>query len=114
MGGQTALNTALALARDGTLDKFGVKLIGADAEAIDKAEDRLKFRDAMDRIGLESARSSIAHSLEEALAALEFTGLPAIIRPSFTLGGTGGGVAYNKEDFRSEEHTSELQSLMRT
>src|SRR3546814_10423013 len=105
MGGQTALNTALALARDGTLDKFGVKLIGADAEAIDKAEDRLKFRDAMDRIGLESARSSIAHSLEEALAALEFTGLPAIIRPSFTLGGTGGGV-------RSEEHTSELQSLM--
>src|SRR3546814_494618 len=99
MGGPTALNTALALARDGTLDKFGVKLIGADAEAIDKAEDRLKFRDAMDRIGLESARSSIAHSLEEALAALEFTGLPAIIRPSFTLGGTGGGVAYNKEDF---------------
>src|SRR3546814_7372090 len=89
MGGQTALNTALALARDGTLDKFGVKLIGADAEAIDKAEDRLKFRDAMDRIGLESARSSIAHSLEEALAALEFTGL------------------------RSEEHTSELQSLIR-
>src|SRR3546814_9783024 len=66
MGGQTALNTAPALARDGTLDKFGVKLIGADAEAIDKAEDRLKFRDAMDRIGLESARSRIAHSLEEA------------------------------------------------
>src|SRR3546814_652895 len=92
MGGQTALNTALALARDGTLDKFGVKLIGADAEAIDKAEDRLKFRDAMDRIGLESARSSIAHSLEEALAALEFTGLPAIIRPSFTLVGTGGAI----------------------
>ncbi len=99
MGGQTALNTALALAKDGTLDKYGVKLIGADAEAIDKAEDRLKFRDAMSKIGLESARSRIAHTLEEGLAALEYTGLPAIIRPSFTLGGTGGGVAYNKEDF---------------
>jgi len=99
MGGQTALNTALALFNDGTLEKFGVQMIGADAAAIDKAEDRLKFRDAMDRIGLESARSRIAHSLEEALEALEFTGLPAIIRPSFTLGGTGGGVAYNREEF---------------
>ncbi|MCA3254913.1 MAG: carbamoyl-phosphate synthase large subunit, partial [Alphaproteobacteria bacterium] len=99
MGGQTALNTALALFRDGTLDKFGVKMIGADAEAIDKAEDRLKFRNAMDKIGLESARSGIAHSLEEALAVLERTGLPSIIRPSFTLGGTGGGVAYNREEF---------------
>ncbi|HZV19688.1 MAG TPA: carbamoyl-phosphate synthase large subunit [Sphingobium sp.] len=99
MGGQTALNTALALFNDGTLEKFGVQMIGADAEAIDKAEDRLKFRDAMDRIGLESARSRIAHSLEDAMAALEFTGLPAIIRPSFTLGGTGGGVAYNREEF---------------
>jgi len=99
MGGQTALNTALALARDGTLEKFGVELIGADAEAIDKAEDRQKFRDAMDKIGLESARSRIAHSLEEALEALEYVGLPAIIRPSFTLGGTGGGVAYNKDEF---------------
>jgi carbamoyl-phosphate synthase large subunit len=100
MGGQTALNTALALFNDGTLEKYGVKMIGADAEAIDKAEDRLKFRDAMDKIGLESARSRIAHTMEEAMEALEFTGLPSIIRPSFTLGGTGGGVAYNKEEFK--------------
>ena len=99
MGGQTALNTALALWNDGTLEKFGCQMIGADAEAIDKAEDRLKFRDAMDKIGLESARSRIAHTIEEALEALEFTGLPAIIRPSFTMGGTGGGVAYNREEF---------------
>ncbi|MBU6167161.1 MAG: carbamoyl-phosphate synthase large subunit [Alphaproteobacteria bacterium] len=99
MGGQTALNTALALARDGTLEKYGVQLIGADAEAIDKAEDRLKFRDAMDRIGLESPKSRIAHSIEEALAALEEVGLPSIIRPSFTMGGTGGGIAYNREEF---------------
>ncbi|WP_017668459.1 carbamoyl-phosphate synthase large subunit [Sandarakinorhabdus sp. AAP62] len=99
MGGQTALNTALALHRDGTLEKYGVQLIGADAEAIDKAEDRLKFRDAMDKIGLESPRSRIAHSIEEALSALEFVGLPAIIRPSFTMGGTGGGIAYNREEF---------------
>ncbi|WEK00715.1 MAG: carbamoyl-phosphate synthase large subunit [Candidatus Sphingomonas phytovorans] len=99
MGGQTALNTALALFNDGTLAKFGVQMIGADAEAIDKAEDRLKFRDAMDKIGLESARSAIAHTLEEALAGLETTGLPAIIRPSFTMGGSGGGIAYNREEF---------------
>ncbi|QKS00735.1 carbamoyl-phosphate synthase large subunit [Sphingomonas sp. CL5.1] len=99
MGGQTALNTALALFRDGTLEKFGVTMIGADAEAIDKAEDRLKFRDAMDKIGLESARSAIAHTEAEALAGLDKVGLPAIIRPSFTLGGTGGGVAYNREEF---------------
>jgi carbamoyl-phosphate synthase large subunit len=99
MGGQTALNTALALARDGTLEKYGVQLIGADAEAIDKAEDRLKFRDAMDKIGLESPKSRIAHSIEEALAALEEVGLPSIIRPSFTMGGTGGGIAYNREEF---------------
>lgn len=99
MGGQTALNTALALFRDGTLDKFGVQMIGADAEAIDKAEDRLKFRDAMDRIGLESARSHIAHSEAEALEGLDKVGLPAIIRPSFTLGGTGGGIAYNRQEF---------------
>ena len=99
MGGQTALNTALALFRDGTLEKFGVKMIGADAEAIDKAEDRQKFRLAMDKIGLESARSAIAHSLEEAFTGLDKVGLPAIIRPSFTLGGTGGGVAYNREEF---------------
>ena len=99
MGGQTALNTALALFKDGTLEKYGVKMIGADAEAIEKAEDRLKFREAMDRIGLESPRSAIAHSVDEALAALDAVGLPAIIRPSFTLGGTGGGIAYNREEF---------------
>jgi carbamoyl-phosphate synthase large subunit len=99
MGGQTALNTALALFHDGTLEKFGVTMIGADAEAIDKAEDRQKFRVAMDKIGLESARSAIAHSVEEALAGLEKTGLPSIIRPSFTLGGTGGGIAYNRDEF---------------
>ncbi|MDP3675816.1 MAG: carbamoyl-phosphate synthase large subunit [Novosphingobium sp.] len=99
MGGQTALNTALALFNDGTLAKYGCIMIGADAEAIDKAEDRQKFRQAMDRIGLESARSGIAHSEAEALAVLERTGLPAVIRPSFTLGGTGGGIAYNREEF---------------
>ena len=99
MGGQTALNTALALANDGTLEKFGVQMIGADAEAIDKAEDRQKFKVAMEKIGLESARSHIAHTEAEALAGLEHVGLPAIIRPSFTLGGTGGGVAYNRAEF---------------
>ena len=101
MGGQTALNTALALFNDGTLAKYGCIMIGADAEAIDKAEDRMKFRDAMDKIGLESARSGIAHSVDEAFAVLERTGLPSIIRPSFTLGGTGGGVAYNKAEFEA-------------
>jgi carbamoyl-phosphate synthase large subunit len=99
MGGQTALNTALALFKDGTLDKYNVKMIGADAEAIEKAEDRLKFRQAMDRIGLESPRSAIAHNVDDAMTALETVGLPAIIRPSFTLGGTGGGIAYNREEF---------------
>jgi carbamoyl-phosphate synthase large subunit len=99
MGGQTALNTALDLYKDGTLDRLGIELIGANAQAIEMAEDRLKFREAMDRIGLESPRSAIAHSLEEALAALEHVGLPAIIRPSFTLGGTGGGIAYNRDEF---------------
>jgi carbamoyl-phosphate synthase large subunit len=99
MGGQTALNTALALFKDGTLDRYGVSMIGADAAAIEKAEDRLQFREAMSRIGLESPRSQIAHSLEEAMAALDQVGLPAIIRPSFTLGGTGGGIAYNREEF---------------
>ncbi|MBD3773277.1 MAG: carbamoyl-phosphate synthase large subunit [Rhodobacteraceae bacterium] len=101
MGGQTALNTALALAEDGTLDKFGVQMIGANADAIDKAEDRMRFREAMDKIGLESARSGIAHTVDEAFAVLEKTGLPAIIRPSFTLGGTGGGVAYNRAEFEA-------------
>ncbi|MGI8611117.1 MAG: carbamoyl-phosphate synthase large subunit [Sphingomicrobium sp.] len=101
MGGQTALNTALALAKDGTLERLGVELIGANAAAIEMAEDRLKFREAMDRIGLESPRSMIAHSIEGAVAALESVGLPAIIRPSFTLGGTGGGIAYNREEFEA-------------
>ena len=99
MGGQTALNTALALDRDGTLAKYGVELIGADAVAIDKAEDRLQFRDAMSKLGLESPRSQIAHTLEEAFEALELVGLPTIIRPSFTMGGTGGGIAYNRDEF---------------
>jgi carbamoyl-phosphate synthase large subunit len=99
MGGQTALNTALSLFNDGTLEKFGVQMIGADADAIDKAEDRQRFRLAMDKIGLESARSGVAHTVEEAYAVLERTGLPSIIRPSFTLGGTGGGIAYNKAEF---------------
>ena len=99
MGGQTALNVALALFNDGTLAKYGVEMIGADAEAIDKAEDRIKFRDAMTKIGLESARSGIAHSLDEALEVLECTGLPSIIRPSFTMGGTGGGIGYNRDEF---------------
>src|SRR6266404_7543936 len=101
MGGQTALNTALALFKDGTLDRLGIELIGANAEAIEMAEDRLKFREAMDRIGLESPRSAIAHSLDGALQALETIGLPAIIRPSFTLGGTGGGIAYNRDEFEA-------------
>jgi carbamoyl-phosphate synthase large subunit len=99
MGGQTALNTTLALWKDGTLEQYGVQMIGADAEAIEKAEDRLKFRDAMSKIGLESPRSAIAHSLDDAVRALDLVGLPAIVRPSFTLGGTGGGIAYNREEF---------------
>ena len=101
MGGQTALNCALALDADGTLEKYGVEMIGAKADAIDKAENRNRFREAMDAIGLESARSGTAHSVEEANAVLERTGLPAIIRPSFTLGGTGGGIAYNKAEFEA-------------
>jgi carbamoyl-phosphate synthase large subunit len=99
MGGQTALNTALALHKDGTLDRLGIELIGANAQAIEKAEDREKFRDAMDRIGLESPRSAIVHTMEEAAAALDTVGLPAVIRPSFTLGGTGGGIAYNRDEY---------------
>ncbi|HVQ13315.1 MAG TPA: carbamoyl-phosphate synthase large subunit, partial [Vicinamibacterales bacterium] len=117
MGGQTALNTALSLARDGVLEKFGVEMIGAKAEAIDKAEDRKLFREAMDRIGLESPRAAIASSpairdaqghivgydratgFIEAMRSLDKVGLPAIIRPAFTLGGTGGGVAYNRDEF---------------
>ena len=100
MGGQTALNTALALDKDGTLDRLGIELIGAKAEVIDRAEDRLKFKNCMNELGLESPRSAIAHSMEEALEALEFVKLPAIMRPSFTMGGTGGGIAYNKDEFK--------------
>lgn len=99
MGGQTALNCALKLDEMGVLEKFGVEMIGAKADAIDKAENRQRFREAMDKIGLESARSGIANTVEQAHAVLETTGLPAIIRPSFTLGGTGGGIAYNKAEF---------------
>ncbi|MFZ4406975.1 MAG: carbamoyl-phosphate synthase large subunit [Paracraurococcus sp.] len=99
MGGQTALNTSLKLAEAGVLAKYGCELIGAKAEVIDKAEDRLKFRDAMTKIGIESPRSAIAHTMEEARAALDLVKLPCVIRPSFTLGGTGGGIAYNKEEF---------------
>ncbi|MEQ8823763.1 MAG: carbamoyl-phosphate synthase large subunit [Filomicrobium sp.] len=99
MGGQTALNTALALDKQGILKEHGVELIGAKGEAIDKAEDRLLFREAMHKIGLETPRSRLAHNREEAAEALDFIGLPTIIRPSFTLGGTGGGIAYNREEF---------------
>ena len=99
MGGQTALNCALDLARHGVLDKYGVEMIGARKEAIDKAEDREKFKAAMAKIGLASARSAIAHSLEEALQVQAMVGFPTVIRPSFTLGGAGGGIAYNKEEF---------------
>jgi carbamoyl-phosphate synthase large subunit len=99
MGGQTALNCALDLWHNGVLDKYKVELIGATPEAIDKAEDRLKFKDAMTKIGLGSARSGIAHSMDEAWAVQKTLGFPTVIRPSFTLGGTGGGIAYNSEEF---------------
>src|SRR5437899_1369373 len=99
MGGQTALNCALSLRRQGTLAKFDVEMIGATAEAIDKAEDRGRFREAMTRIGLETPRSIQTKNLPDALRALDDIGLPAIIRPSFTMGGTGGGIAYTKAEF---------------
>ncbi|HQR02933.1 MAG: carbamoyl-phosphate synthase large subunit [Proteobacteria bacterium] len=99
MGGQTALNCALDLARHGVLEKHGVEMVGASKEAIDKAEDREKFKKAMTRIGLGSARSGIAHSMEEAQQVQGAIGFPAIIRPSFTMGGSGGGIAYNQEEF---------------
>ncbi|MBD9401879.1 carbamoyl-phosphate synthase large subunit [Comamonas sp. CMM02] len=101
MGGQTALNCALDLWKHGVLDKYKVELIGAKPEAIDKAEDRLKFKDAMTKIGLGSARSGIAHSMDEAWAVQKEMGFPTVIRPSFTLGGTGGGIAYNPEEFET-------------
>ncbi len=99
MGGQTALNCALDLAREGVLEKFGVEMIGASRAAIDKAEDREKFKKAMERIGLACPRSLLAHSLEEALQVQAGIGFPVVIRPSFTLGGSGGGIAYNREEF---------------
>ncbi|HWN30323.1 MAG TPA: carbamoyl phosphate synthase large subunit, partial [Burkholderiales bacterium] len=99
MGGQTALNCALDLARHGVLEKYCVEMIGASREAIDKAEDREKFKLAMTKIGLVSPRSAIAHSVEEALQVQAMVGFPTVIRPSFTLGGTGGGIAYNREEF---------------
>ena len=99
MGGQTALNCALDLAKHGVLEKYGVEMIGATKEAIDKAEDREKFKHAMTKIGLASARSNIAHSMEEALQVQAGIGFPAIIRPSFTMGGSGGGIAYNRDEF---------------
>jgi carbamoyl-phosphate synthase large subunit len=99
MGGQTALNCALSLRKMGVLEKYGIELIGATAEAIDKAEDRERFREAMTKIGLETPRSHQIKTLAQALTALDDIGLPAIIRPSFTLGGTGGGIAYNKAEF---------------
>ena len=99
MGGQTGLNTVMALEADGTLAEFNVELIGATSAAIAKAEDRLQFRQAMESIGLECPRSRVVHNMEEALAALDCTGLPSIIRPSFTLAGTGGGIAYNRQEF---------------
>ena len=101
MGGQTALNAALALDADGTLERLGIEMIGADADAIDKAENRERFKQCIEEIGLESPRSKVVHNLEDGQAYLEEIGLPAIIRPSFTMGGTGGGVAYNKKQFNA-------------
>jgi len=101
MGGQTALNTALALFKDGTLERLGVEMIGAKPEAIEKAEDRELFKEAMERIGLAMPKARFAHSMEECFAAVEEIGFPAIIRPSFTMGGSGGGIAYNLEEFET-------------
>ena len=99
MGGQTGLNCALDLAKHGVLEKYGVELIGASREAIDKAEDREKFKQAMKSIGLDCPRSMLSHSMEEALQVQAAIGYPVVIRPSFTLGGSGGGIAYNREEF---------------
>lgn len=99
MGGQTALNLAMDLDREGVLKKYNVELIGASPDAIDKAEDRQRFKEAMEKIGLESARSGIAYDMQQALAVQAKVGFPAVIRPSFTLGGSGGGIAYNMPEF---------------
>ncbi|MGH8807698.1 MAG: carbamoyl-phosphate synthase large subunit, partial [Noviherbaspirillum sp.] len=101
MGGQTALNCALDLHHNGVLVKYGCELIGATPEAIDKAEDRAKFKAAMTKIGLGSARSGVAYTLEESWVVQKEIGFPVIIRPSFTMGGTGGGIAYNPEEFET-------------
>ncbi len=101
LGGQTALNTAVAVAKDGTLDKYGVELIGAKLPAIEKAEDRTLFKQAMDRIGVAVPKSGLAHNYKEAMAIIEEIGFPVIIRPSFTLGGTGGGIAYNRQEYET-------------
>ena len=101
MGGQTALNCALDLHHNGVLTKYKCELIGASPEAIDKAEDRSKFKDAMTKIGLGSARSGVSHTLEESWAVQKELGFPVIIRPSFTMGGSGGGIAYNAEEFEA-------------
>ncbi len=99
LGGQTALNTAMALFKQGVLDKYGVEMIGANADVIDKAEDRQRFKDAMIKIGVDVPRSRVVHTLAEALEAIEEVKLPCVLRPSFTMGGTGGGIAYNKEEY---------------
>ena len=99
LGGQTALNTAVAVAKNGTLEKFGVELIGAKLPAIEMAEDRTLFKAAMERIGIAVPRSGLAHNYQEAMDIIDYVGFPAIIRPSFTLGGTGGGIAYNPEEY---------------
>src|ERR1700712_4189672 len=101
MGGQTALNVAMALVKDGTLEKYGVELIGANERAIRIAEDRAEFAQAMVRIGLETPAGSVVTTVEDGLASVDRTGYPAILRPSFTLGGTGGGIAYNREEFET-------------
>jgi len=101
LGGQTALNTAVAVAKNGTLEKFGVELIGAKLPAIEKAEDRTLFKQAMEKIGVAVPRSGLAHNYQEAMEVVEHVGFPAIIRPSFTLGGTGGGIAYNREEYET-------------
>src|ERR1041384_506938 len=99
VGGQTALNLAVTLAEDGTLEKFGVELIGAKLDAINVAEDRMLFKRAMEEIGLQMPRSGFAKTMDEARELIKMVGYPAIIRPSFTLGGTGGGIAYNSEEY---------------
>src|SRR5204862_4087484 len=101
LGGQTALNTAIQLSDAGVLEKFGVKMIGADERAIHKAEDRELFKQAIRKIGLDLPRSGTAHNIDEAIKLVHDIGLPCVIRPGFTMGGTGGGIAYNMEEFET-------------